>query len=54
MRDLAWDTLYAPLEVLVGFAADRLNRVQWWTIRAYLSLVFGSVVVLLSVLAIWN
>ena len=54
MRDLAWDTLYAPLDVLVGFAADRFNRVQWWTIRAYLSLVFGSVVVLLLVLAIWN
>ena len=39
---------------VVSFAADRLNTVQSWTIRAYLTLVFGAVVMLLMVLAVWN
>jgi hydrogenase-4 component B len=54
MRDLVWDALYAPVETIVGFAADRLNRVQSWTIRAYLTLVFSAVVILLMVLAVWH
>jgi hypothetical protein len=54
LRDLAWDSLYAPVGSFVGFAAERLNRVQSWTIRAYLSLVFGALVVLLMVLAVWH
>jgi len=54
MRDPVWDTLYAPVDGVVGFGADWLDRVQSWTIRAYLSLVFCTLVVLLMVLAIWN
>jgi formate hydrogenlyase subunit 3/multisubunit Na+/H+ antiporter MnhD subunit len=54
LRDLVWDAVYAPLEGAVSWAADRLNRVQTWTIRAYLTLVFGAVVVLLMVLAVWR
>jgi len=54
LRDLVWDVLYAPIEGLVGFAADRLNQVQSWTIRAYLTMVFSSVVVLLMVLSVWH
>ncbi len=54
LRDLVWDALYAPVEHVVGFGADLLNKVQSWTIRAYLSLVFSSVVILLIVLTIWN
>jgi hydrogenase-4 component B len=54
MRDRVWDVLYAPIEVAVGFAADRLNRVQSWTIRAYLTMVFSSVVLLLMVLTVWH
>ena len=54
LRDLAWDALYAPVASFVGFAAERLNRVQSWTIRAYLSLVFGALVALLMVLAVWH
>ncbi len=54
MRDLVWDVLYAPIEGVVSFAADRLNRVQSWTIRAYLTMVFSSVVLLLMVLAVWH
>jgi formate hydrogenlyase subunit 3/multisubunit Na+/H+ antiporter MnhD subunit len=53
MRDLIWDTFYAPVQGAVDWAADRLNRVQSWTIRAYLTLVFAAVVVLLAVLALW-
>ena len=54
MRDLVWDAVYAPVESAVSWAADRLNKVQSWTIRAYLTLVFGAVVVLLTVLAVWQ
>lgn len=54
MRDLIWDALYTPVERIVDLSADLLNKVQSWTIRAYLSLVFGAVVVLLAVLTIWN
>jgi len=54
LRDMAWDVLYAPIEHVVGFAADHLNKVQSWTIRAYLTLVFGAVVVLLMILALWQ
>ena len=38
----------------LGFAAERLNKVQFLTIRAYLTLVFGALVVLLMVLAVWH
>ena len=54
MSDVLWDALYAPIVGLVGFVADRLNKVQFLTIRAYLTLVFGALVVLLMVLAIWQ
>ena len=54
MRDLIWDTIYAPIATGIGFAADRLNRLQFLTIRQFLSLVFGALVFLLLVLAIWS
>jgi NADH:ubiquinone oxidoreductase subunit 5 (subunit L)/multisubunit Na+/H+ antiporter MnhA subunit len=54
MRDLAWDWFYAPVKGVVDFVAERLNRIQFWTIRAYLTLVFGAVVALLMVLAVWQ
>ena len=53
LHDVIWDTLYAPLAVLVAATADRLNRFQFLTIRQYLSLVFLALVTLLLVLAIW-
>jgi hydrogenase-4 component B len=53
LRDLIWDALYAPLAGAVGFAADRLNHLQFLTIRQFLSLVFAALVILLLVLAIW-
>ena len=54
MHDLVWDTLYAPLVAGIGFAADRLNRLQFLTIRQFLSLVFGALIILLVVLAVWS
>jgi formate hydrogenlyase subunit 3/multisubunit Na+/H+ antiporter MnhD subunit len=53
LRDLIWDLFYAPVEGGVVYAADRLNTLQFLTIRQYLSLVFGALVTLLLVLAIW-
>jgi hypothetical protein len=54
LRDVPWDLLYVPAERAVAFAADRLNKVQFMTIRGYLTLVFGAVVGLLGVLAAWQ
>lgn len=53
-RDLAWDWLYAPIATGIGYAAVRLNRLQFLTIRQYLSLVFLALVALLLVLALWT
>jgi formate hydrogenlyase subunit 3/multisubunit Na+/H+ antiporter MnhD subunit len=53
LRDLIWDALYAPIAALIGSAADRLNHLQFLTIRQFLSLVFAALVILLLVLAIW-
>ena len=54
LRDLAWDILYSPVVRAVGRAADRLNRLQFLTIRGYLTLVFSALVVLLLILAVWQ
>lgn len=54
LRDLVWATLYAPVAVAIGFVADRLNHLQFLTIRRYLSLVFLALVTLLLVLALWR
>jgi formate hydrogenlyase subunit 3/multisubunit Na+/H+ antiporter MnhD subunit len=54
VRDLVWDALYAPVAGGVALASERLNQLQFLTIRQYLSLVFGAVVTLLLVLAIWQ
>jgi formate hydrogenlyase subunit 3/multisubunit Na+/H+ antiporter MnhD subunit len=54
MRDLIWDGLYAPIGTVIGFAADHLNRLQFLTIRRYLSFVFLSLVSLLLVLTLWS
>jgi formate hydrogenlyase subunit 3/multisubunit Na+/H+ antiporter MnhD subunit len=54
LRDLVWDTFFEPIGGAVGFAADRLNHLQFLTIRRYLSLVFLALVGLLLVLALWH
>jgi hydrogenase-4 component B len=53
-RDLIWETIYAPISGWIGFAAEKMNRLQFLTIRRYLSLVFGALVALLLAVAIWR
>ena len=52
--DPVWDGLYRPIAFLVDAVASRLNRLQFLTIRRYLSLVFMVLVLLLLVLALWQ
>jgi hypothetical protein len=54
VHDLVWETIYAPIAGAVRFSAEWLNRLQFLTIRQYLSLVFATLVTLLLVLAIWS
>jgi len=54
IRDRVWDSLYAPVAHAVSFAADRLNVLQFLTIRRYLTLVFLALVTLLLVIAVWR
>jgi hydrogenase-4 component B len=54
LRDRVWDTFYAPVARIVGVTATGLNRVQFLTLRGYLTLVFGALVALLTVLALWQ
>ena len=54
LRDLIWDGIYAPIANAVSYGAERLNHLQFLTIRRYLSLVFLALVSLLLVLAIWS
>jgi formate hydrogenlyase subunit 3/multisubunit Na+/H+ antiporter MnhD subunit len=52
--DLIWDGIYAPLAAGISIAADRINHLQFLTIRQFLSLVFGALVIVLLVLALWS
>jgi formate hydrogenlyase subunit 3/multisubunit Na+/H+ antiporter MnhD subunit len=54
LRDLVWESVYAPIEKIVGRVADLLNRAQFLTIRGYLTLVAGALVALLVVLTVWQ
>jgi hydrogenase-4 component B len=53
-RDLVWDGLYAPIAAAVGATADRMNALQFLTIRRYLGFVFVALVLLLLALAFWQ
>jgi len=53
LRDLIWDRIYAPIGTGIAYTAERLNYLQFLTIRSYLTLVFAALVFLLLVLSIW-
>ncbi len=53
MHDLVWEIVYAPIGRAVSRLAERLNTLQFLSIRSYLSLVFMALVGLLLVVAIW-
>jgi formate hydrogenlyase subunit 3/multisubunit Na+/H+ antiporter MnhD subunit len=54
VSDLIWEFFYAHVADAVMATADRLNHLQFLTIRKYLSLVFVALIFLLLVLAIWS
>ncbi|MGB3579587.1 MAG: hydrogenase 4 subunit B [Roseiarcus sp.] len=54
MHDLVWEFIYDPVTHAVEFLAVKLNRLQFLTIRQYLSIVVGALVFLLLVLASWS
>jgi len=54
LRDRVWDAFYVPVARFVGITATGLNRVQFLTLRGYLTLVSGALVALLAILALWQ
>jgi hypothetical protein len=54
LHDVIWEAAYAPIATVINFATERLNVLQFLTIRRYLTLVFSALVLLLLVLAIWS
>jgi NADH:ubiquinone oxidoreductase subunit 5 (subunit L)/multisubunit Na+/H+ antiporter MnhA subunit len=52
VRDMIWDKLYRPVAAGVLYASDRLNPLQFLTIRRYLGLAFATLVLLLVVLVL--
>ena len=54
MRDPVWDGFFVRIGGGVGWLADKANRLQFLTIRKYLSVVFTLLVLLLLVLTLWN
>ncbi len=53
LHDPVWDFFYAPVAFAANFMAERLNHLQFLTIRRYLMLVFVLLILLLLVAAIW-
>ena len=53
-RDLVWEYLYAPIATGITVASERLNALQFLTVRRYLTLVFAALLLLLSGLALWQ
>jgi hydrogenase-4 component B len=54
LRDTVWDVFYVPVIRLVEAMTERLNVLQFLTIRKYLMLVFGALVVLLIIVGAWR
>ena len=51
-HDVVWEALYQPLAGLVVWIGTVMNRMQFLTIRRYLSFVFAALIVLLVALAV--
>jgi hypothetical protein len=52
MRDPAWDGIYQPIVSSITWLTTRLDVTQYFTIRRYLSLMFGALVILLVLIAV--
>ncbi len=53
LRDLVWDFIYAPVVTGIQFATEKLNKLQFLTIRKYLTLVFVALIMLLLRVSLW-
>jgi hypothetical protein len=53
LRDLTWELLYAPVGGAIWFVSEKLNHLQFLSIRNYLSLVFVALIALLLGVSIW-
>jgi len=51
VRDLVWRALYAPVADGIAWFTERLNILQFLTIRRYLSMMFAALALLLTVVA---
>jgi hydrogenase-4 component B len=51
VRDLIWQGLYAPVADGLGWFTERLNVLQFLTIRRYLSMMFAALALLLTIVA---
>jgi hypothetical protein len=49
LHDTVWEVLYLPVIYVFEATADRLNKLQFLTIRNYLTLVFSALVLLLII-----
>jgi NADH:ubiquinone oxidoreductase subunit 5 (subunit L)/multisubunit Na+/H+ antiporter MnhA subunit len=54
LRDPVWDACYAPIRRAIDHAADRLNALQFLTIRRYLGFVLAALAALLTVVTLWT
>ncbi len=54
LHDPVWERAYAPIAATVIAVSTRFNVLQYLTIRRYLSLVFGALVLLLLGMALWR
>jgi hydrogenase-4 component B len=54
LHDTVWDVLYVPVIRLVGATTERMNALQFLTIRKYLMLVFGALITLLIIVGTWR
>ena len=53
LHDYAWELLYAAPARAVLRMSERLNALQFLTIRTYLMLMFSALIVLLLIAAVW-
>ena len=53
LQDYVWETLYAAPASAILRLSERLNTLQFLTIRSYLMLVFSALIVLLLIAAVW-
>jgi NADH:ubiquinone oxidoreductase subunit 5 (subunit L)/multisubunit Na+/H+ antiporter MnhA subunit len=54
LHDPVWERVYAPIAAAVIMVSGRFNYLQYLTIRRYLRLVFGALVLLLLGMVLWR